>query len=104
VCSEFHRLVEGGCAQCAARFGERFVALAKRVRSDEQFKELCWRALTPALRVLFVEYFGAAEDCAPNSARTEVEQMSNDEPMMGTAALNTSCDISVRARNRRRVD
>lgn len=75
VCSEVRRLADGGCAECVARFGERFVVLAKRVRSDGRFKEVCWRALAPRLRVLFVEYFGAPEGRAPNSARTELERI-----------------------------
>ena len=74
VCSEVRRLADGGCVECVARFGEQFVALAKRVRNDGRFKQFCWGALAPGLRVLFVEYFGAVEGPAPNSARTEVER------------------------------
>lgn len=74
VCSEVRRLADGGCAECVARFGEQFVVIATRVRGDGRFKELCWRALAPGLRVLFLEYFGAVEGPVPNSARTEVER------------------------------
>ena len=74
VCSETRRLADGGCAQCVCRFGKPFVVLAKRVRSDFRFKELCWRALAPSLRILFVEYFGAVAERAPNSARTELDR------------------------------
>ncbi len=75
VCSKVRRLADGGCAECVVRFGTKFVVLAKRVRSDGRLKQLCWRALAPSLRVLFVEYFGAVEGPAPNSARTEVERI-----------------------------
>jgi hypothetical protein len=75
VCWNVRRLADGGCAECVARFRKKFVVLAKRVRSDGRFKQLCWRGLAPGLRVLFVEYFGAVEGRAPNSAWTEVERI-----------------------------
>jgi hypothetical protein len=74
VCSKVRRLADDGCAECVAQFGEQFVVLAKRVRSDARFRELCWRALAPSLQVLFIQYFGAVEGRVPNSARTEVER------------------------------
>ncbi|MCC6651553.1 MAG: hypothetical protein IT348_10440 [Candidatus Eisenbacteria bacterium] len=75
VCRRTTRLDHSGCAECVARFGARFVELAARVRRDPQFAEAVLEALQePSHRKLFVEYFGADEDCSPPPVRHPIEE------------------------------
>ncbi len=75
VCRRTARLDHGGCAGCVARFGERFVALAKRVRSDPRFAAMCLEAIQDEdHRQIFIDYFGADGDRPPPAVRHPVEK------------------------------
>lgn len=75
VCRRTTRLEYGGCAECVARCGSRFVELAARVRTDPWFAAAVLGAIQePAHRRIFVEYFGAEEDCSPPPVRHPIEE------------------------------
>lgn len=66
VCQRMARLEHQGCSDCYARFGQRFLEVAARVRSDAKFAAMVLDAIQdPAHKKLFVQYFGADGDCPP---------------------------------------
>jgi len=66
VCARVRRLLGGGCAECVARFGERLVRTAARVRGDARFRALCRGLLSEHRRPAFDEQFGEGDGVATN--------------------------------------
>lgn len=70
MCRRAARLEHHGCADCTAKYGERFVEVAARVRRDPQLAAMVLAAIEePSHKELFVRYFGADGDVAPPKSR-----------------------------------